>query len=934
MKSIRSHVRLASLTAFASVGTAFAGCSEDATPERSSTETLGRVSQALPGDGLVISQVSIERGVYNRRFIELFNRSTEPVSLDGLSVQNAGFASGTLGTTAESRIALPNVTVPAGGYYLIGVGTAAGNGDAFVPDLDVAADPSLGSIDKIAIVRGVDEAGCGRTGNRCSAAVVADLIGYNPEGSFSLASDYEGTRAIAPDPSTHVSLGRRQGGCQDTNNNRADFSEMATAPRSSASPLHDCSVPVDAGADAGEPADAGAAAAKGLVISQVQGGASTFQARYKRNFIELYNRSNAPISLAGLSVQVQSATRTFDDTGSLRTVALPDATVPPGGYYLIGANASVATNGLDLPAVDLDTPPTFVILASESGKVAIARGTAPLSCGTSANRCPPDRIVDLVGYGRPTTNDYEGSGVAIGATRRNGGCRDTDDNASDFVDYFTAPAVARSSASPVRPCPTTAGEGLVISQVYGNGGRAGALYARPFVELFNRSGVPISLRELSLQHRGSAAGFLDPTAGLPDVLLPPGGYFLIGYPKAADAEGTDFTADFERTPSLPVEPGSERFALARVPSALGYAGLSFPSPDEILDLVGVDAATIEGNPTPAYTAQTAAVRKDHGCADTDNNADDFEMLAPEPRSTLTLPKPCPGVIQPDAGPDGGDTDGGVIDPTAGTGLVISQVYGGGGTSGAPFNRDYVEIFNRTAQPVSLAGLSLQYAGASQDFGADAESQIHILPSVMVEAEKYYLVALGSDDASAGANVQGDTSGTLRLDTSHGKIALARTRAPLGCGGAARCPSEAVVDMVGYGAVTDFEGTGATPSLGVSTAALRKGNGCVDTNDNAADFTTGAAAPRNSSRPAVDCSLPPGSTDAGDAGRPNDAGPSTNPSGPSEGGQAGSDSGADGLAPGDGDSGCSCRATGTNASPLAGVLACTAVALVLWRRRRH
>ncbi len=45
-------------------------------------------------------------------------------------------------------------------------------------------------------------------------------------------------------------------------------------------------------------------------------------------------------------------------------------------------------------------------------------------------------------------------------------------------------------------------------------------------------------------------------------------------------------------------------------------------------------------------------------------------------------------------------------------FVISQVYGGGGNSGAPFANDYIELFNRGTTTASLAGWSLQYASAT------------------------------------------------------------------------------------------------------------------------------------------------------------------------------------------------------------------------------
>jgi len=46
-----------------------------------------------------------------------------------------------------------------------------------------------------------------------------------------------------------------------------------------------------------------------------------------------------------------------------------------------------------------------------------------------------------------------------------------------------------------------------------------------------------------------------------------------------------------------------------------------------------------------------------------------------------------------------------------TDIVISQVYGGGGNSGATYTNDFVELFNRGTTAVSLNGMSIQYASA-------------------------------------------------------------------------------------------------------------------------------------------------------------------------------------------------------------------------------
>ncbi|MBA2384229.1 MAG: lamin tail domain-containing protein, partial [Actinobacteria bacterium] len=46
---------------------------------------------------------------------------------------------------------------------------------------------------------------------------------------------------------------------------------------------------------------------------------------------------------------------------------------------------------------------------------------------------------------------------------------------------------------------------------------------------------------------------------------------------------------------------------------------------------------------------------------------------------------------------------------AGTGVVISQVYGGGGNSGATYTNDFIELYNPTAASIPLTGWSVQYA---------------------------------------------------------------------------------------------------------------------------------------------------------------------------------------------------------------------------------
>ncbi len=45
-------------------------------------------------------------------------------------------------------------------------------------------------------------------------------------------------------------------------------------------------------------------------------------------------------------------------------------------------------------------------------------------------------------------------------------------------------------------------------------------------------------------------------------------------------------------------------------------------------------------------------------------------------------------------------------------VVISQVYGGGGNAAQLIKNDFIELYNRTANPVDLTGWSVQYASAA------------------------------------------------------------------------------------------------------------------------------------------------------------------------------------------------------------------------------
>ena len=188
-------------------------------------------------------------------------------------------------------------------------------------------------------------------------------------------------------------------------------------------------------------------------------------------------------------------------------------------------------------------------------------------------------------------------------------------------------------------------------------------------------------------------------------------------------------------------------------------------------------------------------------------------------------------------------------------VVISQVYGGGGNTGAQLGNDFVELFNRGAATVSLAGWSIQYASASGTgtFGSAAQFITPLAGSIA--PGQYVLVQEASGGAVGAALPAPDVTDATPINMAAvgGKIALVNTTTPLGCNGSAASPCSAtalasIVDLVGYDGANFFEGAGPAPTLSNTTAAFRAGGGCLDTDSNSADFVAAPPAPRNAAAP--------------------------------------------------------------------------------------
>ncbi len=180
-------------------------------------------------------------------------------------------------------------------------------------------------------------------------------------------------------------------------------------------------------------------------------------------------------------------------------------------------------------------------------------------------------------------------------------------------------------------------------------------------------------------------------------------------------------------------------------------------------------------------------------------------------------------------------------------IVINEVYGGGGNSGATYKNDFVELINNGLVSATITGATLQYASSAGTF-----NQYHTLPTIILAPGQTYLIQEGAGSAGTvdlvpdfvapiPINFGTGTNSTpgFSMSGTNMKIVLANNAVQV------VTPTDAnVLDFVGIGSANLFEGTAAAPVMSNTTSVSRT-NG-IDTNNNGANFTAGAPTPTNSS----------------------------------------------------------------------------------------
>lgn len=197
--------------------------------------------------------------------------------------------------------------------------------------------------------------------------------------------------------------------------------------------------------------------------------------------------------------------------------------------------------------------------------------------------------------------------------------------------------------------------------------------------------------------------------------------------------------------------------------------------------------------------------------------------------------------------------------------VISEVYGGGGNSGATLTRDFVELGNAGSAAYDLAGYSVQYLPGAPS--ASSLWQVTTLSGSVAPGGRF-LVAEAAGTGGSTALPTADATGSVAMSATSGTVALVSGTTALTCKTAADCAADGrIVDLVGYGSALVREGGG--PATGASnTAAVARGAALADTDDNAADLSAGTPSPVNSA------GQTPGSGDGGGDGGDGGGDPTT------------------------------------------------------------
>ncbi len=603
-----------------------------------------------------------------------------------------------------------------------------------------------------------------------------------------------------------------------------------------------------------------------IVISEVYGGAGNAGAIYSSDYVELYNPTASDIGMSNWSIQYASP-------GGTTWAANPiSGTVKAKGYFLIKLAASTGT----LPIPTPDATGTLSV-SGYKGKILLASNTTVV---TGANPTTAN-IVDKVGWGvadnfsgvtatgfegspGPTTNatnalerkanaTSNAASMASGgrdATRGNG--YDSDNNNFDFVLSAPNPQNSSSALEEVLPTITTAAISVVAANsatLGGNVTSAGSSVVTERGVVYVASATAVAPTIGTNGHvktpigTGGTGSFSQSIKGLVSGTR----YYVRAY--AINASGTAYGVTTSFT--TPKSTDANLFGLTL---SAGTLAPTFGSATTVYT-ASVSSATSSLTVTPTSADGTATITV-NGISVASGNASGPVYLKLGDNTITTVV----------TAQNGSTTKTYTVTVTRSLTdhLVISEVYGGAGNSGATYSSDYVELFNPTAADIYMSNWSIQYASPS------GTTWTANTISGTVKAKGYFLIKLLTSTGVSTVPTP-DATGSLSLSGYKGKILLASSTTVVT---GANPTDTYIVDKVGWGgeeaptniaAATGYENSPAPATTQYnalerkanpnSTSATMASNGAdeesgngYDSDDNSFDFVLSTPNPQNSSSP--------------------------------------------------------------------------------------
>ncbi len=584
---------------------------------------------------VVISQVygggGSASGTFNADYVELHNISSVSQDISGYYLMYGSATGNLASSTGNSYIFPAGTSIPAGGYVL--VATVAGTGLANLP---VSPDfifllTISGTNGKVAF--GTSAMLQNTPVSSQPAGSIIDLVGYGTANAF------EGT-ALATLNSTSAAI-RNNNGCDETDNNQADFTILTPSPRNSSSQVNVCGVtPVNPTLFASSLASFGNTCITGTSVAKS------------------FNLSGAALQSGSITIG-PLAPFTFNDSAtgvftSTMTISQNGGTLPSTTIFVKFTPSLVQTYAGNIP-VSGGGAPAITVAASGVGVDAttVTTGAAGFiitnAATLSAQISYACDTVSAYGFEYSTTNNFTfGTGTRVNASGVSAGNFSASlSGLSSGITYYFAAFITtpRGTSFGTRGSFTTntsvnGGSSVVISQFYGAGGNPGAIYNADYVELHNLANVPQTITGYTIQY-GSAtvASTWSGKSRIPVATIPAGGYYLI----QLTSPGTNGTAlptpDYLSTTAVSMSATSGRLALISDTSTASGCVL----PARTLDLVGYGLSScFEGSvgTAPLLDSVSAAFRNNFGCTDNNDNTGDFSKATPLPRNSISTPYLC------------------------------------------------------------------------------------------------------------------------------------------------------------------------------------------------------------------------------------------------------------------------------------------------------